>query len=223
MEALSVCYAFSHRLQDEANAAGRNYWYVYVREILSRLGVTARPLELSTCAQMDALARVGVLFLGDFHASALPSGAGDALTQWVAAGGVLIGSATEGLDMLFGIAAKDAMPQEHGPFSINGHFHFRDCPVTQDCRAPVEPDQKLIITSPLRVIHATTSGEIAHIFTCDPDHPDDGSCAHDAAAAAITHRQLGEGHAFYFAFNVAQTMWVIQQGRPVDRDYDADG
>jgi len=41
--------------------------------------------------------------------------------------------------------------------------------------------------------------------------------------AAITARRHGSGWAFYLGFDLAQTFWVIQQGRPVDADYDGDG
>jgi hypothetical protein len=42
-------------------------------------------------------------------------------------------------------------------------------------------------------------------------------------AAAITRRDQGAGTAFYFAFNVPKTVWLLQQGRPIDKDYDGDG
>jgi hypothetical protein len=41
--------------------------------------------------------------------------------------------------------------------------------------------------------------------------------------AAITRRDIGAGAAFYFAFHVPKTLWILQQGRPVDKDYDGDG
>jgi hypothetical protein len=45
---------------------------------------------------------------------------------------------------------------------------------------------------------------------------------HDTGNAAVTARELGKGRVFYFAFGLPQTMWVLHQGRPVDRDYDGD-
>ncbi|MBM4041004.1 MAG: hypothetical protein FJ290_21095 [Planctomycetes bacterium] len=220
---LAACYAFDRGPQAAANAEGRNYWYAYVKEILSRLGACAQPLPLVACAEPSELSHVGVLVLGDFPASALPKGAGRALAEWVAAGGVLIGFATEGLDGLFGVAGIGRVAQARGPFSINGYLELDRSPVTEDCRAPIAPGQRLIIVSPVRLLRPSGSQELARLFLCDPDTPDDGSRARDSGSPAITQRELGAGHAFYFAFDLAQTMWAIQQGRPVDSDYDGDG
>ena len=220
---LAVWYAFDRRLQEAANAAGHNYWYAYVEEILSRIGVSARPFDLEACADAGALDRVGVLFLGNFRSADLPADAAEVLGQWVRAGGILIGFATEGLDDLFGIAAGETLPQAAGPFSINGYFEFTSAAVAQDCRAPIDPEQRLIILSPLRLIRELEGESVARLFVVDAASREEGRRARDAGAPAITHCRLGAGHAFYFAFDVAQTMWTIQQGRPVDQDYDGDG
>ena len=223
MSSLAVGYVFSDRLKEEANAAGRNYWYAYVEEILSRLGVCAERMDVDACAQPRALSRYGVLVLGDFEASVLAERAQRALTDWVAAGGVLIAFATEGLDELFGIVGGEKVPQPDGPFSISGYLELTPSAVTEDCRAPIEPQQKLIIVSPIRLVRAPGCEELARLLLCDSDRPRDGKLTRDAHLPAITWRVLGGGHAFYCAFNVAQTMWAIQQGRPIDRDYDGDG
>ena len=220
MSSLKVGYAFDRSLQETANAAGRNYWYAYVAEILSRLGVCAEAVDVARCADPSALAEMGTLVLGDFDA---PPGAEAALAEWVSRGGTLIGFGTRGLDSVFGVSGVRDVPQGRGPFTISGYFELHVSPVTTDCRAPMEPEQKLIITSPIRMLKTEGAAELARLFLCDPARPDDGSFAADAGAPAITHRATGRGHAFYFAFNVAQTMWVIQQGRPVTDDYDGNG
>ena len=222
-EALAVRYAYDRELQNAANARGQNYWYAYVEEILSRIGVSAASLDLEVCGDPEALAGTGVLILGDFQPSDLPSGLPDRLTEWVAGGGVLIGSATEGLDDLFGVAPEGSITQDEGPFSINGYFEFLASPVTDGCRADIDPEQKLIAMSPIRLLRCAGSEELARLSTCDPENRDDGSLAQESEHAAITHRQFGDGHAFLFAFDVAQTMWAIQQGKPVLGDYDGDG
>ncbi|MFH1573026.1 MAG: hypothetical protein ABIG68_03535, partial [Acidobacteriota bacterium] len=220
---LAVGYAFDRELQKAANAAGRNYWYAYIEEILSRLGVDARSMPLAACADTEALSQTGVLFLGDFSESDLPPAAPSALTCWVASGGILIGFATQALDDLFGVYAGGTIPQEPDPFSISGYFELLPSPVTQDCRAPVDPWQRLIIAAPVRQLGCTTSQPLARLFRCHPEHPGDGTRAVATGHPAIVHRPLGAGHAFYFAFDLAQTIWVVQQGRPVDQDYDGDG
>jgi len=223
MVSLSVRYAYDLELQKAENAEGRNYWFVYVEEILSRLGCSALPVELPGLSHPSALDDVGVLFLGDYPSASLPGGAERVLEHWARSGGVLVGFMTQGLDGLFGISAGDVIPQARGPFSINGYYELRDSEVTEDCRTAIEPDQKLIIVSPIRSIRACDGEELARLFFCDESRPGDGAYGHDAGCPAIMHRRIGNGHAFYFAFDVAQTMWTIQQGRPVDDDYDCDG
>jgi hypothetical protein len=220
---LTIGYAFDQQLRETANAEGRNYWYAYIEEILSRLGLCSQALPLSTCADVDLLSRTGVLFLGNLQASAIPSYSAESLSNWVEDGGILIGFATEGLDDLFGVSGEETIPQEPDPFSIAGYFDLLPSPITRDCRAPIDPDQHLLITSPIRPLRCIDAQPLAHLFTCDPSHPEDGSYALETDAPVITHRTIGAGHAFYFSFDIAQTMWVLQQGRPVDRDRDGDG
>jgi hypothetical protein len=223
VKSLTVRYAFDPRLREEAHAAGRNYWYAYVEEILSRLGVSARPVPLNRCADPGTLAETGVLVLGDFRASDLPSGTATVLSRWVTDGGVLIGFATGGLDELFGVADQGNADRAEDPFAVTGYFDLRPAPVTRDCRAPVEPDQRLLIVSPIRRLRLAGGVELGRLYRPHPEHPLSGASAIDAQSPAVVQRSLGSGRAFYFGFNVAQTMWAIQQGRPIDRDYDGDG
>ena len=223
MPSLSVRYAFDDALRARANAEGRNYWYAYVAEILSRLGVCARPFPLQACAEAAALAEVGVLVLGDFAPDTLPAQAARALNRWVSDGGVLIGFATEGVDEVFGVAGEGAAIAQADPFAVSAYLDLLADPVTADCRACVDLEQKLLIVSPVRRVRAQSGRHIARLFACDPAAPGDGSLARNTGLPAIVHHALGKGHAFYFAFNVAQTMWTIQQGRPVEGDYDGDG
>ncbi|MDP6777956.1 MAG: hypothetical protein QGI83_14455 [Candidatus Latescibacteria bacterium] len=221
--ALAVRYGYDRKLHEKVNAEGHNYWYAYVEEILSRIGVSASPLDLEACGDAGELAGTRVLILGNFESRDLPSGLSEPLLDWVSGGGVLIGFATEGLDDLIGVATDGSIPQEEGPFSINGYFELGDSPVTEGCRADIDPEQRLIAMSPIRLLRCGEAEELARLFTCDPENRDDGSLARSSEYAAITHMQLGSGHAFLFAFDLAQTMWAIQQGKPVLGDYDGDG
>lgn len=223
MSSLTVGYAYDPALQESANALGRNYWYVYIREILSRLGVAARRVPLHECAEPAVLADLGVLFLGDFPAAAVSKDMAAAGRDWVNGGGTLIGFATEGLDEVFGVAGAGMIEQTPDAFSISAYLELRPSPVTLDCRADTDPEQKLIVISPVRLLRCEGSAELAHLYLPDPCRMADGSLATDAHAPAIVRRDAGCGHTFYFAFNVAQTMWLLQQGRPIDRDYDGDG
>jgi hypothetical protein len=223
MTSLTVRYAVDESLRAAANARGLNYWHAYVAEVLDRLGACAQPCRLADCADPALLAQTGVLLLGDFPEAALPPGAAAALAAWVRRGGVLIGFVTAGLDSLFGVADEGLIAQGDDPFGISGYLAFQESVLTGGCRAPIEPEQKLIIISPIRRLRLVQAEELARLFLCDPDQPGDGRLAADSGRAAISGRRLGRGYAGYFAFNLSQTLWALQQGRPIDRDYDGDG
>jgi len=223
MAPLTVRYAVDPRLQAEANARGLTYWSAYVAEVLDRLGVCAQPCALGQISDPELLARTGAMVLGDVPRSAIPGRADQALRDWVRRGGVLVGFATEGLDELFGVADDGTLAQGEDPFQISGYAVLGEAPVTCACRAPIEPEQKLIILSPVRLLRLTHAEELARLFRCAPEAPGDGRLAVDSGRPAITARRFGRGFAFLFAFNLSQTLWALQQGRPVDRDYDGDG
>ncbi len=86
--------------------------------------------------------------------------------------------------------------------------------LTEGIHSPWYPEQELIIFSDVLVVEPEVSEPIArlrNIFGQDMNKP------------AVTKRQIGEGWAFYFAFDLPETVWVLQQGRPVDADYTGDG
>lgn len=201
MRPLNAAYVLEEQARKQAHQSDRNYWWAYIAEILDRLGLTAdevSPEELS-----ERLGELAVLFVGDLDAS----GESSALEVWVREGGVLIGCRTRGLDALFGNRFLAAIPQERGPFSLSGAFSLRPSPFTRGIACPLNPEQPLLMASPIRKVQAVDSEELGGM---------DGG-------AAVTARRYGKGWAFYWAFDPAQTCWVIHQGRPVDRDWDGDG
>src|SRR4029434_2738102 len=62
-------------------------------------------------------------------------------------------------------------------------------------------------------MRSETSTELARLYDLNGD---------DTGYAAVTQRELGTGSVFTFAFSVAHTMCVLDQGRPVDQDYGGD-
>lgn len=201
MPSLQAGYVLDRAEWLAENAAGRNYWWAYIAEVLERLGLSAR--ELSPGDMPEALHELCVLFVGAMDLAAHV----DDLNRWVRAGGVLIGSGTEGLDGLFGNESPEHVAQAGGDFSASAELRLRETPFSTGIHSPVFPDDPLLVASDLRLVTAAESTLVAEI---------DGR-------AAIAARQLGEGWAFYLGFDIAKTCWVIQQGRPVDRDYDGDG
>lgn len=210
---LAAAYIYDADLREAANAAGRNYWYEYIREILDRLGLTAAPISRHALTD-SALAKMALLFVGDLTAAQVAPEAAAALDRWVQAGGVLIGFGSEGLDELFGVRFRSLMPQHGDEFSIAGYFAFSDHPLTAGIHSVLHPEQKLIILSPIRSVWPTESVELARLYSF---------FGADTGCAAITMREYGQGRAFYFGFNVPQTMWTLHQGRPLTADYDGDG
>lgn len=201
MRLLKAAYLVDDKAQEEAHCKGENYWWVYIAEILERLGLTATeiiPRELS-----DQLAEISLLFVEDRQGTPFAH----QLDAWVKAGGILVGCSPQGLDAIFGNQLVRTVSQEKGPFSLSGDFRLRPSPFTEGIACPLHPRQPLLMASPIRLV--------APIHSLELGRTKDGS--------VITARRCGNGWAFYFGFDLAQTFWVIQQGRPVDRDYDGDG
>jgi len=170
-------------------------------EVLSCLGLTATPIPPEELT--GQLGEFSVLFLDNMNASPLFG----ELESWVRGGGTLVGCNTEGLDQIFGNSLSAIREQLGDEFSISGHFHFRESRFTADIHSPLHPEAPLITASRLRLVNASSSIEIGT----------------DGESSYITARPCGDGWAFYFGFNLTQTFWAIQQGRPIDRDYDGDG
>jgi hypothetical protein len=198
---LKAGYVLDERTRDGAHRQGRNYWWAYIAEVLDRLGLTA--VEIPAAQLPQRLHEVSLILLGPGDASSVAS----ELDGWVRAGGTLIACSPEGLDALFGNEFASRLPQPGGEFSVSSELLLQDTAFTTGIHSPVYPDKPLLIASPIRTVKCLESVVIGQT----------------AAGAVITGRSHGEGWAFYFGFDLAQTFWVIQQGRPVDADHDGDG
>jgi hypothetical protein len=122
---------------------------------------------------------------------------------------VLIGLGTEGLDELFGVAdAGRRQPPEGDPFAAAATLNLGEHRWTEGVHSGWRPEQALLAFGRVRELQAGDCQVLAKL--CD-------------GGAAITARQVGEGWASLFAFDLAHTMWALQQGRPVTADLDGDG
>lgn len=220
---LAVAVVWDEAQRREANRRKRNYWYAYIWEILDRLGVTACPLARSLLCRPGRLKRFGSIILGGRPFDSVPAGAAESLAAWVRGGGTLIVLAQEGLDSLLGIKPGRRIPQPRDEFAINGYLQLGPAQLTRGIRSPLLPKQKLIVISPVRPAVPERSREIARFFRAGGLDREDGARSRDTGLAAVTARRVGRGWAFYIGFDLARTVWAIQQGRPVDRDYDGDG
>ncbi len=211
---LITAYIYDADLRIKANQQGKNYWYEYVKEINEQLGLRAREIAIKSLEDSTLLNGVGILFIGDLAASGITDVMRSNLDIWVSRGGVLIGFATEGLDEVFGNACNSVIAQGEDDYAISGYFTLESNRLNSGIHSYLHPEQKLIIFSNIRCITPERSQEIGHLY---------GTDERDTGYAAITRRDYGRGHAYYFAFNVPQTIWVLHQGIPITYDRDGDG
>jgi len=198
---LKAGYLFDEKIKEQINQAGQNYWWSYITEICDRLGLSAA--KIASAELHENLSDMSVLFVGD---SALEELSGE-LDNWVKNGGILIGCNTEGLDGIFGNEVDAYIEQKDGETSISGKLDLCSTALTEGIHSPLHPQKPLLIISPMRPVNPISSFLLGE---------SDGR-------GIVTGRSYSDGWAFYFGFNLAQTFWVIQQGRPVDDDYDGDG
>jgi len=220
---LAVGIVWDEARRREANREKRNYWYSYIWEMLDRLGIKASRIAPSLLAKPERLERFGSIIAGDLDARQMTAGTEGALASWVRSGGILIGFAVEGLDGLFGIRPHMPVSQPEDEFAITGYFEFRRGTLTRGIHSHLQPEQRLVIISPVRPVIPEKCREVARFLRPGKSAPDDGARARDTGLAVATVRRLGPGWAFYIGFDLAHTIWAIQQGRPVDADRDGDG
>ncbi|HIE26518.1 TPA: hypothetical protein EYP66_04460 [Candidatus Poribacteria bacterium] len=226
---LTTSYIYDADLRIEANRQGKNYWYEYIKEMNEQLGLRAEEMSRNSLEDAATLNEVNILFIGDLTEAQITETMKSNLDAWVKSGGVLIGFGTEGLDEIFGNSCDSITPQTESDYTISGYFDLRSDPLTTDVHSYLHPEpktegaprfhreqseQKLIIFSNIRNISPGNSTEIARLYGIDET---------DTGYAAITKRDYHNGHAYYFAFNVPQTIWVLHQGIPITHDRDGDG
>ncbi|MBI3945416.1 MAG: hypothetical protein HY321_05830 [Armatimonadetes bacterium] len=213
---MNAAFVYDPNLRRQANRLGKNYWYEHVREINAQLGLCAVAVPRAALGDAQALRDITVLIVGDLTSDEIGAEASGALENWVRAGGILIGFATEGLDALFGNAAPEAHAQPQDDYTVAGRFDLRADPVTEGVHSYLHPDARLVAFSDIRSVRPEASRELARLFPGAAGESDTGR-------AVVTGRELGRGHCFYFGFDVPKTAWVLHQGLPVDRDRDGDG
>ncbi|HGJ64496.1 TPA: hypothetical protein ENS27_03805 [bacterium] len=204
-----TAYVYDDDLRIKANKKGKNYWYEYIKEMNEQLGLNAKAIPSKSLENKTLFDEIMILFIGDLPESRLTDNIKNNLSEWVKNGGVLIGFNTIGLDEIFGNACDSTISQPESDWTISGYFSLNTDPLTTDIHSYLHPEQKLIIFSDIRCLIPKDSKEIAHLYNTD--------------YSVITSRDYGKGHAYYFAFNVPQTIWVLHQGIPITHDRDGDG
>lgn len=208
---LRLAYLYDPDQHAAANGAGRNYWDVYIGEILDQLGLRGEVISPPMLEDLEQLSRYATLLIGSLPRCG--RAVRDNLRQWVRSGGTLIAFATEGLHDPFGNRCVGRARQPNDEFTCAATFALKPHPLTREIHSPLQPQQRLLIFSDVVKVQPEEAVELARLFD---------RRGRDTGCAAVTARRLGKGRAFYFAFSVPQTMWVLHQGRPIDRDYDGD-
>ncbi|MBI2194260.1 MAG: hypothetical protein HYU36_19970 [Planctomycetes bacterium] len=214
MDTASIYYVDDRGLHNALNDRGRNFWYAYVEEIFDQLGIRAASIEPTRQGIEEILARASCLVLGPVTDPALFPTMAPALQEWVARGGILIGFGCEGLDALFGVDGNAMIRQPMGDFALNGFFDVQHVAVAAGVHSYLHPGQRLLIFSDVRAVTPNAATVVGRYGYAN---------GRPSPFAAVTARPIGSGWAFYFAFDVPKTLWVLHQGRPVDADYDGDG
>jgi len=214
---MKTAYIYDHEIRAGTNRQGRNYWYEYIKEMNEQMGLRAEEMPISSLGDAGCLGDVGILIVGDLTPEQLPGEAEANLDAWVRQGGILIGFATEGLDVVFGNNCLSVIEQHPDDYTISGYFDLLPDPLTAEVHSYLHPSQKLLIFSDIRMIEPKQSEKLSRLYQ-------PSSNAHiDTGYAAITKRDHGLGHAYYFSFNVPKTIWILHQGRPITSDRDGDG
>ncbi|MEI6502627.1 MAG: hypothetical protein WCP21_16580, partial [Armatimonadota bacterium] len=89
-----------------------------------------------------------------------------------------------------------------------------DAELSRPLLPPGEEDTPLPIIAPVKLIARHEGRELARLLSLpgrDLRHP------------AVTLREVGQGQALYFCFDVAHSLWAMHHGRPILDDYDGDG
>lgn len=209
-----AAYLYDPEVHEAVNDRSENYWFAYAEEILRQLGLAATAVNVRDEKQTaEALAAARVVFVGDARAGSFRDLAHD-LHNWVHAGGTLVGFGADGLDEIFGNAFHSVTPERDGAFAMAALVRLNDHPLARAIAPPDLTDQPIPIFGPLRKVTPQVSETLATLLSLR---------LAETSFPAVTLRQLGRGWACYFAFDLAQTLWVLHKGRPVDGDYDLDG
>jgi hypothetical protein len=221
-----LAYVCDDALRQSLNRRRMNYWDAYIAEICDKLGLQPEPRSLAALESEAGLAGVETLILGACSGAALTQSARQVVARWVEAGGTLIGFGVEEMDAVFGLepavkrvvysgsyVSVTRIEQGADDWAINGWFNFRSHALTREVHPMLFLEQKLPIVSDICMARLAGAEELAAVFDTN------GKLL---CLPAITWNTFGKGHAGWFAFDLAKTVWLIQQGRPAP-DHPEDG
>jgi hypothetical protein len=201
-----LAYVSDNEVRAGLNHQKQNCWEIYLAEICGMLGAKATVLSLEDLEKPNGLAGIRTLIIGSQSGAKIGAKAASLLELWVRGGGVLIGFDVRGLDPVFGIKPSGHISQEPDDFAISGYFELRAHSLTQDIHPILFSEQRLLIISDIRLIQLDTAVELGRLY--DP-------AGGEMSEPAVTWHEYGNGYAGYFAFDLAKTVWLLHQGRPI--------
>ncbi|MBN1435466.1 MAG: hypothetical protein JW936_00175 [Sedimentisphaerales bacterium] len=200
-----LAYVFDAQLKSDLNEAGRNYWDVYLEELCRFLGVGGWAIGPEAIADIADMG-VRVLIVGRETGNLLDGDARDGVRRWVKDGGIVIGFGVTGLDDVFGISRGSVLEQKNDDYTISAHFDLRLHELTHEIHPMMFQDQRLLILSDVERIETFAGVELAGLYDTN---------GNELGCPAMTWHEFGKGWAGYFAFDVAKTMWLLHQGKPI--------
>jgi hypothetical protein len=193
-------------LRAELNGRDQNYWDAYLQDINDHLGLRGSALTLADLEQPACLERLRSVVVGRQSGSHLSDAARGHLRAWVERGGTLIGFGIQGLDDVFGVHTRSVLAQQPDDYTIAGCLALQAHPLTEQVHSRLAPEQPLLIISDIQSIDLQGADQVARRLD---------ATGNDTAQPGITWHHYGRGTAGYFAFDVAKTIWLLHQGRPV--------
>ncbi|MBC7287650.1 MAG: hypothetical protein H5T86_06305 [Armatimonadetes bacterium] len=211
---IPVAWVYDELAHEAARDDWRNFWSLYVEELLPRLGLL-RPQRIQRSQLAAALSpRLSALIIPRGLSAPLTDEELAALERWVRAGGMAICLAAPGAEQLIGGEVQQQVEQPGDEFSASALIEYLGRGRRWACLEPGENVRSPVI-SPLRIVSAPTAETLAFAVPIGGEGPSLGP--------AISLARLGEGWVSYWAFDLAQCAWAAMQGRPVYFDRDGDG
>ncbi len=202
-------YVVDETIRQQINQKDQNYWDAYLQEINGLLGASGNPVSLKDLENPDVIGKLNVLIIGWQSGEKISDNALRILDQWVSQGGILIGFGLQGLDHVFGIKTTSQLRQTPDDYTILAHCDVRDHALTRELHDMNFLEQKLLILSDVRLVDLDGAFELSRLFE---------TTGRTINRPAISWHACGKGFAGYFAFDVAKTVWLLHQGRPLVGD-----
>lgn len=206
-------YVRDLQLAYKRHKAGENDWDSYLPEIADSLGICCKAVDLPLAA--EGLKNLHYLMVGKRSIE----NEANILKDWVEKGGVLLLFGSAKTTECTGFLKETEEKQTDDDFTISAYVSL-DCGYAQEVYDNARLKTLPVYSDLVRVEPGADSQVLAWLHRPTIFGIEGGD---KTEYPAICKRKLGRGAVYYFAFEMPKTLWILQQGRPIDRDYDGDG